>query len=128
VHMMLVGSLLSWWYGLGWAKLIQKVGGRVRGVLDFFSVTQLAGSLFVPYKQISATAYSHGTVGDQLRSWGDKQFARFFGAFVRLVLILAGLAAAAIIGLLGLVLVAVWPFLPVLPFVGIFLMQVRVGA
>lgn len=107
---------------------MQKVSGRVRGVLAFFSITQLASSLFVPYRQISATTSGHGTVGDQLRAWGDKQFARVFGAVIRIVLIAIGLVSAAFIGLVGLVLVAVWPFLPVLPFAALLLMQIGVGA
>lgn len=105
---------------------MQKVSGRVKGTLEFFSVGQLAGSLFAPFRQISAGQVS-GTAGDQLRAFGDRLFSRFFGAFIRLMLIVVGLVSAGLLGLIGLVLIAAWPLLPVLPFIGIFLTQVRLG-
>jgi hypothetical protein len=125
VHMLFV-SLLTWWYGLGWMKLVQKINGWVKSALDFFSVGQLAGSLFAPYRQISVGRVQ-GTVGDELRAFGDQLFSRFFGALIRLTLIFAGLVVAAGVGILGLVLLAAWPLLPVLPFAAIFMMQVRAG-
>lgn len=124
-HMFLV-SLLSWWYGLGWAKLMQKVMGRIHGVLAFFSVGQLFGSLFAPYRQISAGRVN-GTAQDQLAAFGDKIFSRLVGAAVRLLLITAGLSSALIIAVLGALFIVVWPVLPVLPIIGVLLMQVRVG-
>lgn len=124
--MQLVGSLLSWWYGLGWAKLMQMVGSRIRGVLDAFSVGQLAGSLFAPYRQISAGPV-RGTVGDQLRAFGDRLFSRIMGAVIRSILILVGLFFAAVISAVGGLLIAAWPLLPVLPVIGAFLMQVGIG-
>jgi len=122
VYMLLAGSLLSWWYGLGWAKLMQKVSGRVRGALDFFSVGQLASSLFVPYRQISAGSV-RGSVGDQLRALGDRLFSRVFGAVIRLIIIFAGLLTVLIIGVIGLILIAAWPILPMLPIICVFLVQ-----
>lgn len=116
---MLFASILSWWYGLGWAQLTQKVRGRLAQVLDFFSVGLLAGSLFAPYRQISS--------GDTKVGFGDQILSRVVGAVIRIMLIFAGLVSAGLAGALGLLLILAWPILPALPFVGIFMLQVGVG-
>lgn len=118
---MLLTTFFSWWYGVGWFSLGRKVGGRINGVLKFFSVAQLAASLFAPFRQISA-GQVQGPLGVQLRAWGDKQFSRVIGAIVRLMLIACGLIGALLYGVLGLAMLLVWPFLPVLPLVGLVLM------
>lgn len=102
---------------------MQKVGNRVKGVLDFFSVGSLAGSLFAPYRQISAGRV-RGPIGVQLRAWGDRLFSRIMGAIIRLLLILTGLVTALVIAAVGGVVVVVWPFLPAMPLISLFLMQV----
>lgn len=119
---MLLGGLLSWWYGLGWAKLMHSVLGRVHGVLGFFSVWQLLGSLFAPFRQISAGRVQ-GSISAKFAAFGDRLLSRFIGAFVRLLLVITGLFVALLVGLFGLLLVITWPFVPVLPLVGIYLMQ-----
>lgn len=125
VHMFL-GSLLTWWYGLGWARLMQKVLGRIHGVLDFFSVGTVLRTLFAPFRQISASRV-HGTVQDQLAAFGDRVFSRFMGAVIRLMLVFAGLICALVISIFGAILILAWPILPVLPLVGIVLMQAGVA-
>jgi hypothetical protein len=125
VHMLFV-DLLSWWYGLGWAKLMQKVTSRIMGVLHFFSVGQLAASLFAPYRQISA-GQVNGAVGDQMRALGDRMFSRAIGAVVRTILIAAGLFSTIVTAVIGLILVITWPLFPMLPFVGLFLIDMRTG-
>ncbi|HSW81327.1 MAG TPA: hypothetical protein VLG40_02935 [Candidatus Saccharimonas sp.] len=119
---MLVGSFFSWWYGVGWLTLMRKTGARITGVLRFFSVTQLLGSLFAPFRQISAGSMQGGTLAVQLRAWGDKQFSRVIGAIVRSMLIICGVAGALFYAVVGLVLFIFWPLLPALPLVGFLLM------
>lgn len=118
---MLLTTFFSWWYGVGWLTLGRKVGGRVSGVLRFFSVVQLATSLFAPFRQISAGRVQ-GPLGVQLRAWGDKQFSRVIGAVVRSLLILCGLAAAAFYAVTGFIMIVAWPVLPAMPLLGIILM------
>ena len=103
---------------MGWLSLSRKIGGRVVGVLKFFSVGQLAVSLFAPFRQISAGRVQ-GPLGVQLRAWGDKQFSRVIGAIVRLILIAFGLLGALFYGVLGGIMVVLWPILPFMPIVGI---------
>jgi hypothetical protein len=117
---MLLTAFFSWWYGVGWLSLGRKVGGRVNGVLKFFSVGQLATSLFAPFRQISA-GNVQGPLGVQLRAWGDKQFSRVIGAIVRLLLIICGIVGAFLYGVLGLIMLVIWPLLPVFPLIGLVL-------
>ena len=107
---------------MGWLTLVRKIGARVNGVLQFFSVTQLLGSLFAPFRQISAGSVQGGTLGTQLRAWGDKQFSRVIGAIVRLMLIVCGVAGVLFYSVFGLVILIFWPLLPALPIIGFLLM------
>lgn len=118
---MLIAAFFSWWYGVGWLTLGRKVGGRINGALSFFSVTQLATSLFAPFRQISAGRVQ-GPLGVQMRAWGDRQFSRIIGAIVRLLLIFVGLISAGLYAVFGGIMLVFWPVLPALPVVGMVLM------
>lgn len=115
-----------WWYGLGWTKLLHAVSGRVQAVLSFFSVGQLFRSLFAPFRQISAERIQ-GSLSAQLQAFGDRLFSRCIGAVVRILLIICGLVTSLVVAIVGLGTLIVWPFIPVLPLLGIFFMQVRFG-
>jgi hypothetical protein len=101
---------------------MHEVSLRVLGVLRFFSVGLLITSLFAPFRQISAGRV-RGSIKVRLMAWGDRQFSRVIGAVVRLMLITIGLTIALIVGIIGLMLITVWPFLPIAPLIGVFLMQ-----
>lgn len=118
---MILATFFSWWYGVGWLSLGRKVSGRVVGVLRFFSVGQLATSLFAPFRQISAGRVQ-GPLGVQLRAWGDRQFSRVIGAIVRLMLIACGIVGALFYSMTGLIMLVLWPVMPVMPLLGIILM------
>lgn len=117
---MLLTSLFTWWYGVGWVTLVRKVNGRINGVLRFFSVWQLLGSLFAPFRQISAGRVQ-GPLGVKIRAWGDRQFSRVIGAIVRTLLILCGFIGAATYSVFGFLLIVLWPCIPFMPFVGVVL-------
>ena len=118
---MLLVSLFGWWYGVGWLTLARRVGSSSQRVLQFFSVSELAGSLFAPFRQISAGRVD-GPLDAQLRAFGDRLLSRFIGAFVRSLLIITGLLVALLAGAFGVIAMVAWPFLPVLPFIGAGLM------
>jgi len=111
-------SLLFWWYGAGWVTLIRRMGERVAGVLTFFSVGQLAGSLFAPFRQIAAGSVN-GSLSVKFRAWTDQLFSRLVGAVVRLLLIFVGLMAAMLLAIVTVVAIIVWPLVPLLPLIGL---------
>lgn len=114
--MFLVG-LLQWWYGRGWRGQLREAGRRLGATADFFSVGHLAGTLFDPFRQISAST-PRGSLGDALRGFFDKTISRAIGFVVRLFTILAGLISLAFQGLIELIIIVLWPLIPVLPVVG----------
>lgn len=101
---------------------MHEVSARVVSILRFFSVGMLLGSLFAPFRQISAGRV-RGNIKTQVIAWGDRQFSRVIGAVVRLALIIIGVSMALIVSVVGLVVIIVWPLLPIAPLVGLFLMQ-----
>lgn len=121
---MVIVGLVSWWYTSGWLTLARKVNARIRAVLGFFSVGQLAGSLFAPFRQIAAGRVD-GSITAQLQAWGDRLFSRGVGFVVRSLLILAGLAAVLVVAVIGFALCLVWPLLPLAPLIGVLFMGVN---
>ena len=116
---MIIG-LVSWWYTTGWVALIRKMGARIASVLGFFSVGQLAGSLFAPFRQISAGTVQ-GSLKVKFQAWVDQTFSRLIGAVVRLLLIFAGLVIAMLIAIVAVIVIVVWPIVPILPLIGFVL-------
>lgn len=116
--LMILFGLLSWWYTIGWLTVMRKCGARVQAVLRFFSVPLLIGSLFAPFRQISAGRVQ-GPLGVQLKAWGDRLFSRIIGAVVRTMLILTGLIIVAVMIVIALVILAVWPLVPIAPVIGL---------
>lgn len=119
--------LVSWWYTAGWAGLMGRASRRVDALMETFSVKLLLGSLFDPFRQISAAQARGGSFDMQLRALGDRLFSRLFGAVVRSLFIIIGLVAACGVFVLSLVQVVVWPLVPFLPLVGVVLALMKVG-
>lgn len=118
---MLVIGLISWWYGAGWLQLAHRLLHRIAGVMDFFSIGILLKTLLSPYRQISAGRVQ-GPLGVQLRAWFDLQISRVIGAMVRLSVIVFGLIATGLILFCALLLMIVWPLVPLLPLITTFVM------
>ena len=121
--MFLVG-LVSWWYGKGWLTHLQRVGAKFSVTLDFFSIGQLASTLFAPFRQISAGASGDASLGGKMRALFDQLLSRVIGAVIRSVTILIGVVAVTLQAIYeGLVLV-LWWLMPVFPVVGFILFDI----
>ncbi len=120
--MFLVG-ILSWWYGKGWVDQIQAIKDRLASSADFFSVGQLASTIFAPYRQISAGKVS-GPIGVQLRAFLDRTISRFVGAGVRIFMIIFGLIAMLLQIIFGLLVIVIWPVIPLLTVIGLIMMVI----
>lgn len=115
---MILLALISWWYGAGWGRLVKRMVERVDNVLAFFSVGTLLKTLFAPFRQISA-GHVQGPMNVQMRAFFDRLFSRFIGAFMRGLMIIVGFFSALFAGIFGLLLLLVWPLVPVLPIAGL---------
>jgi hypothetical protein len=121
VIMLLVTSLLRWWYGDGWRQRTQLISNRLDGTIDYFSIDLLVKTLFSPFRQISAGKVD-GPIGVQMRAMLDRMFSRVIGAAVRLILLVI---AGVVIGLqvaVGFVILIGWALVPIMPIVGLGLM------
>jgi len=87
-NMFLVG-ILSWWYGDGLMNRPKIIKQRLTSSADFFSIKLMFSTLFAPFRQISAGQVS-GPLNYQIRAFFDRLISRFIGAFMRFLMILAG--------------------------------------
>lgn len=120
VHM-LITSLLGWWYGSGWKKLGQVMVQKLMASEDFFSIDLLAGTLFAPFRQISADTGRGGTLQMKMQAAFDKLFSRFVGMMVRSILIVTGIVWLFIQAVVDIVILLAWPLLPIAPLLGLVL-------
>ncbi|MBR2725390.1 hypothetical protein IKE97_01955 [Candidatus Saccharibacteria bacterium] len=119
---MAVAEIFLWWYAAGWRTFIQKNRNAISSITDFFSMSSLIRTLFKPYRQISAeTANANSSLDLKFHMFLDRLISRFVGFCSRLILLLAGSVIILIGGVFSLILIILWPFIPLLPIVGIIL-------
>ncbi len=119
---MAVAEIFLWWYAAGWRTFIQKNRNAISSITDFFSMSSLVRTLFKPYRQISAeTANANSSLDLKFHMFLDRLISRFVGFCSRLILLLAGSVIILIGGVFSLILIILWPFIPLLPIVGIIL-------
>jgi len=114
--MFLVG-LLSWWYTDGWRNHLAATGRRLQSIAEFFSIGQLAMTLFSPFRQISA-GHVTGPVGVQLRALFDQLLSRLIGMVIRTMFIVIGLISIVGLSVLEGVMLISWFVVPLLPIAG----------
>lgn len=113
---MLALALFTWWYTTAWVSLGHRIERRLNKTLDFFSVGLLLRTLFDPYRQIAAVK-GQGSLDVQMHALADRTFSRVFGAFIRMMFVLIGLSAAAILFILSGLQMIIWPCVPLLPII-----------
>lgn len=118
--MFMLISLFGWWYGPGWLQLVARIKKRIGRTVELFSITQLLGSLFAPFRQVG-TDRVVGPVKTQLQAFADKEFSRLMGFIFRSLIIVAGLIALAIVMTISLLILIAWPLLPFVPLIGLFM-------
>lgn len=121
--MFLVG-LLSWWYGRGWGGQCTRMFARFQATLDFFSITQLASTLFAPFRQISASPSNGNGFSAALRNVLDKLISRCIGAIVRTMTIIAGIVVIVAQAIYETLLIIGWGCIPALPIIGLILFAI----
>lgn len=122
MHMFLVG-LLNWWYGEGWRLQWRRARGYLSSTAGFFSLGQLAATLFAPFRQISA-GQVNGPVGVQFRAFLDRSFSRVFGAVFRSIFIVVGVITLAFVVIYSALVIVFWLVIPILPVAGLILTSI----
>lgn len=112
---MLAVSFLEWWYLHGWGRFTLGLMNKLRNAADFFSISLLLRSLFAPFKQISAYGSGDESVQGQIRDFFDKLLSRIIGAIVRIMVLIAGIVWLVFEIVASLILIILWPVMPLLP-------------
>jgi hypothetical protein len=120
--MFLVG-LLQWWYGRGWISQVALFKSNLQKTSGFFSIGQLAMTLFAPFRQISV-GQSGGSVSVQLQAFFDKTLSRCIGAIVRFSTIVFGIIFLSIRFVIEGIVLLLWFIIPALPIVGCILFAI----
>ncbi len=107
---MLILSFFSWWYGRGWGLVFDSLGPRLGGVLDLFSVGQLFRTLFEPWRRI--ITYPGTSLDARMRALVDNAFSRAIGFVVRVIVLIAAVVFLAVVAVLSIVELVIWPLLP----------------
>lgn len=121
---MFLSDILGWWYGLGFRDLTKRFGKLFGATSDFFSVGLLAKSLFQPFRQTLTDIRYKRTLGQKV---GDALVSRAVGFIARGSLIFVGGLLMMVEFILFALIMVLWPVLPVVPFVLIFLSIVGAG-
>lgn len=121
---MFLVELISWWYGRGWVGQWKRIAQGFGATLEFFSIGQLLGTLFAPFRQISANTGTNGSMGAAFTAFIDQLISRIIGAFVRFFTVLIGIVVIVLQALYELVIMIAWWFVPLLPIAGFILFAV----
>lgn len=111
-------GLLSWWYTDGFMSELGRIFESLRRTAGFFSIGQLAATLFAPYRQIASSPTGAETWVQRLI---DVLISRVMGAIVRIGTITIGLVAMCSLALAGVVRGLLWPLVPLVPVAGAIL-------
>lgn len=124
---MFIWLCVRWWYGAGWAYAWRRgVVQRLEWCEATFSMGALVRTWFAPFKQ-TYSGKVKGSIGVHFRAAVDSLVSRVIGFLVRSVLLLAGLVTSLFVFVTGLVFIIVWPFIPLLPLIGLVLWLMGVG-
>jgi hypothetical protein len=125
--LMLLFSMLGWWYTRGWAWLARHMLlTRNKRIAEFFSVADLLKTMFAPFRQDSIDT-KNAPISLKLQALGGNLISRIFGFIIRLILIISGLVLIVVNTVIGLELLIVWPLLPFAPLVTFLLIMIGVG-
>lgn len=106
---MFIMQMLGWWYSRGWVWAIGSIFSQLREVNETFSIPILLRTWFSPWKQI----YTPSSFRNFFQAMIDNMISRFVGAMVRSGMIVGALLASFVITLFGVVVLVLWPLIPV---------------
>jgi hypothetical protein len=117
---MFIVGIFSWWYGRGWRQRATRLGDKLSGTIDYFSIDLLLRTFFSPFRQISAGKV-RGPLGVQLRAFFDRLISRIIGAMIRFTMIIMGCVAIVVYAVFGVILLLGWAAVPLIPVAGLVL-------
>ena len=115
---------LRWHYTYGVADLLSLWGRFFAFVAHFFSIGLLTRTLFYPWRLLRENTKGGFDPGELFERVLTNIIMRIIGFFLRLLLILLGIAMHIVVAVVGLVVFFVWIFLPIIV-LGLFYEGIR---
>jgi len=94
---------------------LKMLGAHLEDVADYFSIGTLLVTMFSPWRQNVSVARSDQSFNDKVSAVIDNMVSRIVGAFVRFFMINVAIIWLAVVLVLNLVYVVVWPIIPLSP-------------
>lgn len=107
----MIFEMLRWWYGTGWLQAAHRVITWTKEVERAYSASILFRTLFAPWHRIISV--SGKSLDDKMRAGMDNFISRLVGGVVRSGTLLAAGFSMLGVSLLAIVMVGVWPLLPI---------------
>lgn len=112
---------LRWWYSDGWLWIYNNaITVRLKKWISYFSMPNLARTLFKPFKQNYGRSRKGG-LDAIIQVALDNFVSRVIGFLARSVLLFIGLICIFIVLVSGLLILLIWPLIPALPILSILL-------
>ncbi len=92
---MIIADYLWWHYRVGLKEAVSHSLILLRAIGNYFSLAPLATSLFAPWRRVREPYRPGSTISGYLWTLAENFVSRLVGAAVRLIVISAGLLAAA---------------------------------
>jgi hypothetical protein len=107
---MLAFELLAWWYGQGWRDAARNIPRMLTSTSHAFSTPTLLRTLFAPWRRI--VTYPGSSLDTKVRAFGDNIVSRAVGFAVRLIVLITAFLMIAIVLVIGVLSVVLWPLVP----------------
>jgi hypothetical protein len=107
---MLALDFFTWWYDQGWRLLARNAQKRMAKTVRMFSVPILLRTLFAPWRRI--VTYPGASFDAHIRAFLDNLVSRAVGFTVRIFVLLAAVIGLAVVSVVVVVELIVWPLVP----------------
>ncbi len=112
---MLFLDFLKWWYGPGWLLRVQMLSQHVKNMSEFFSVGTLLKTLFAPWRQNITRTLDDQGISASFSALLDNIISRLVGFTVRVFVFFVAIISLAVVAILNLIYVVIWPLIPFSP-------------
>ena len=117
---MFLAGLFRWWYVDGWKNRAQKSMNSLDSMMDYFSIGLLVRTMFALFRQDGAGSVE-GALDVQIKAFFGRLISRAIGAVVRFTVLIFGMISIAISATFHFIVLALWPLVPLLPYIGFIL-------